>query len=48
VVVVVMVVVVVAVVGLVAVAVEMMYGPKQVWRSEDSLGESIPMVGFRD
>lgn len=38
---------VVAVVGLVAVAVVMMYGTKQVWRSEDSLGELIPTVGFR-
>lgn len=39
---------VVALVGLVAVAVVMMYGTKQVWRSEDSFGELIPTVGFRD
>lgn len=39
---------VVAMVGLVAVAVEMTYGTKQVWSSEDSVGESIRTVGFRD
>lgn len=39
---------VVALVGLVAAAVVMMYGTKQMWRSEDSFGELIPTVGFRD